>query len=244
MIICPDCGRQNLDESRFCNGCGRELVQEQTNLNVEFENKAVINSAGFDGAVQNKKNKWIIILPVAIGIIGLTVALFLIFTKGTIKKYTPEQQYAMQAINELTSELLRPDSFIPYDIYVEVTDTPTDYYSEREPDKDDKPVVRGVFARVYVHYSADNKGGGITESEACIYINDEGCEVCYPLTDQEISDLVDKQIKENPLTGFAAQNEWIIRSLLEASCKETNEALVPKDEAVSSWTQVLYEDIK
>ena len=207
MKTCPYCNQYNNEDNQFCVHCGKEISQTslvQVNDEKDFTQQEIAYYSDTTDMIYRKKGKLKITISVVL-VICLLIAIFITLKIGLLNNYSPEQKYAIQAVDELTSTLLRPDSFIPYDIYVDISDVPTDYYSMKEPDIDDEPLYTGVYARVYIHYSADNKGGGITESEVCAYINDTECQIFKALTDTEITALVNKTLEEENPTEFTAE---------------------------------------
>ena len=92
----------------------------------------------------NKKltQKWIIISCSILLAVVLVVVVFFII-KGN--KQNEKETYALRAVKEIQSDLLRPDSMFVNDVWV-------------WDDREENSVIN-----VVVWYNATNKGGGITE---------------------------------------------------------------------------------
>ncbi len=180
MAVCPNCGAENSNESRWCGKCGKELsgtgicyegIQRtsQTGDQVSPNRGVLIEDAqdwqgkasGTADVKQNemtqqkKKEHRIIILVVVFAILGIIAVLA--FLSNPALLFSKEEKMAFSAAKEIQQTLLRPESMRLENLAIRTLD-----------DGD---------IHIVVDYNAENKGGGITEASALVGYEDGECEI-------------------------------------------------------------------
>ncbi len=60
MVLCPNCGTENDENSKFCQNCGQEIIKKPTSENIEVNE-----------SIQEKSSTLLIVLGYILSILGI-----------------------------------------------------------------------------------------------------------------------------------------------------------------------------
>ena len=214
QLFCPKCGTPKAEvKKNVCSKCGAELQEGQEfcskcGQKVGLVVDTGVNSAGsqFNAGVNkaNEKKKPIIIGVVAI-VIAVIVFSFLKFG-GTLFQ-SNEEKLAIDAAEAVQEILLSPNSIHIMSVYV----------SEEIPRPEDDDDGIWTNRKVFIYYSATNKGGGITDRNACVWFSNDGTYSVYT----EHSDTEIEYADDDEALFYRLENH-----------------MIPSSSEYSSWTEI------
>ena len=143
---------------KYCVHCGKELVNEAVACPYCGE------ATGDRTKGKNNKPIVIILLILMTTVIMVAGVVFIGIGKPRLNE---EENYALMAAQQIQERLLVPDSIYIYEMYVNL------YDEEEENDA----ILGETLGGAFVHYSAENRGGGTTENEVVVYFNPEGMSI-------------------------------------------------------------------
>ena len=160
---------------KYCANCGKELIDEAV-------------ACPYCGAAVGDRNKGrhdkriVIILLVLLAALIVVAGMVFIGTGKT--KLNEEETYALMAAQQIQERLLVPDSIYIYDMYVNL-------YEEEE---ENEAILGETLGGAFVHYSAENRGGGTTENEVVVYFNSEGMSI---ISEEDLVEVFQMENREN-----------------------------------------------
>lgn len=171
---------------KYCVHCGKELADEATACPYCGE----ITGGGNKG--KNRKHITIALVILLAAFLLIIGAVLVWFAKPRLNE---EENYALLVTQQIQEGLLVPDSLYIYDLSVNL-------YDEEEESSN----VLGETGGAFVHYSAENRGGGTTENavvaffypdEITILSEDDILEVFQSQNDGTMSDTLVEALAGN-----------------------------------------------
>lgn len=108
-MYCPQCGKQNPDDARFCGCCGAPLEEVRNNgAFPQMEEPSAWNGGDGDsgnGKTQNSKKRWLLVIPV-IAVLAAVVPVIVVLIRSQLRQ---QESALAEAAEELLQEEVLPE---------------------------------------------------------------------------------------------------------------------------------------
>lgn len=155
---------------KYCVHCGKELLDEAT---------ACPYCGEIIGSGNKKKHHRHLVIALVILLAAFLLVVSVVFVWLGKPRLNEEENYALMVTQQIQEGLLVPDSLYIYDLYVNL-------YNEEEESSN----VLGETGGAFVHYSAENRGGGTTENAVVAYFYPDGITI---LSEDDILEVFQSQ---------------------------------------------------